>query len=131
MPSLPEPTGRSNPVLTLEDQREFMTLVAEAATLPEGVTVSETYAGGCRAYWNDPQACAMDRVVLYFHGGGYLLGSPKTHERLSGHIANAVGCRVLSHGAARKRRGRGKRRDQLDEAATRKRVRETRRVTHM
>ncbi len=82
--------------LTLEEQREFMLLVIEAATPPEGVTVSETYAGGCRSYWNDPRGGARDRVVLYFHGGGYLLGSPKTHERLVGHIANAVGCRVLS-----------------------------------
>ena len=82
--------------LTLEEQREFMSLVFESATPPEGVTVSETYAGGCRAYWNDPRGSARDRVVLYFHGGGYLLGSPKTHERLTGHLANAVGCRVLS-----------------------------------
>ena len=90
------PNPEAPVVLTLEEQREFMELVAEAATLPEGVTVSETYSGGCRAYWNDPRGGARDRVVLYFHGGAYMLGSPKTHERLTGHIANAVGCRVLS-----------------------------------
>src|SRR5688572_20148692 len=91
----PETPG-SGMALNLEEQREFMSLVIEAATVPEGVTVSETYAGGCRAYWNDPRDGARDRVILYFHGGGYLLGSPRTHERLTGHLANAVGCRVLS-----------------------------------
>src|SRR6185437_5239347 len=91
-----EDASRAGQGLTLEEQREFMSLVPEAATVPDGITVSEAYAGGCRAYWNDPRGGARDRVVLYFHGGGYLLGSPQTHERLCGHLANAAGCRVLS-----------------------------------
>jgi acetyl esterase/lipase len=35
-------------------------------------------------------------VILYLHGGGYVLGSPKSHERLVGHIAKAAGCRALN-----------------------------------
>jgi acetyl esterase/lipase len=81
---------------TLEQQRTGMAMIAAAGSLPEGVSISETYAGGCRAYWNDPAGCAMDRVVLYVHGGGYMGGSPKTHERLVGHIAKATGCRALN-----------------------------------
>ena len=81
---------------TLEQQRAGMAMIGESATVPEGVTVSETYAGGCRAYWNDPEGCAMDRVILYVHGGGYVIGSPKSHERLVGHIAKATGCRALN-----------------------------------
>ena len=62
---------------TLEQQRAGMAMMAESASVPDGVTVTETYAGGCRAYWNDPVGCAMDRVILYVHGGGYVIGSPK------------------------------------------------------
>lgn len=81
---------------TLEQQRSGMAVMAESATAPEGVTITETYAGGSRAYWNDPAGCAMDRVILYVHGGGYVIGSPKSHERLVGHLAKAVGCRALN-----------------------------------
>jgi monoterpene epsilon-lactone hydrolase len=81
---------------TLEQQRDSMTIMAQTATVPEGVTISETYAGGCRAYWHDPAGAVTDRVILYVHGGGYVIGSPKSHERLVGHIASAVGCRALN-----------------------------------
>src|SRR5678816_780567 len=81
---------------TLEQQRAGIGLMAESASEPEGVTITETYAGGCRAYWNDPAGGAMDRVVLYVHGGGYVIGSPKSDERLVGHIAKATGCRALN-----------------------------------
>ena len=91
-----EAAKASGIVPTLEQQREGILLVAQSAVAPEGVTVTEAYAGGCRAYWNDPQGAAMDRVVLYLHGGGYVVGSPKSHERLVAHIARQVGCRVLS-----------------------------------
>src|SRR5438094_2668513 len=87
------PTGR---VPTLEEQRSSMSLMAEMASVPEGLSVTETYAGGCRAYWHDPAGGARDRVILYVHGGGYVLGSPKSHERLVGHLARAAGCRALN-----------------------------------
>ncbi len=81
---------------TLEQQRAGIVLMSESATVPEGVTIAETYAGGCRAYWHDPAGGATDRVILYLHGGGYVIGSPKSHERLVGHLAKATGCRALN-----------------------------------
>lgn len=35
------------------------------------------------------------RIVLYFHGGAYLAGSPRTHRHLAAAIAGAAGVRVL------------------------------------
>lgn len=81
---------------TLEEQRAGIALMTEAATEPASVKVGETYAGGCRAYWHDPEGGAMDRVVLYLHGGGYVIGSPGSHTRMVGHLAKAVGCRALN-----------------------------------
>ncbi|KAF9425257.1 hypothetical protein BGZ94_007692 [Podila epigama] len=37
-----------------------------------------------------------DRIVLYLHGGGYFLGSIRTHRWASGAIARLGGARVLS-----------------------------------
>ncbi len=81
---------------TLEQQRASMVFIAETATEPSGITISETYAGGSRAYWHDAAGAANDRVVLYVHGGGYVIGSARNYDRFAGHLANSVGCRVLN-----------------------------------
>lgn len=35
-------------------------------------------------------------VVLYLHGGGYIIGSSTTHRGLTGHLAQASGCNVIT-----------------------------------
>ncbi|MEC8899240.1 MAG: alpha/beta hydrolase fold domain-containing protein [Pseudomonadota bacterium] len=34
-------------------------------------------------------------TVLYFHGGGYVMGSADTHRGIAGHLAKFSGCDVL------------------------------------
>src|SRR5262245_21236441 len=34
--------------------------------------------------------------LLYLHGGGFVLGSPDTHDRLTRELADGIGARVLS-----------------------------------
>jgi acetyl esterase/lipase len=38
---------------------------------------------------------APDRVLLYLHGGGYVMGSPRTHRELATRIACEAAARVL------------------------------------
>jgi epsilon-lactone hydrolase len=66
-----------------------------AAPLP-GVEVSPVDAGGVPAYWVDAAGGARDRVLLYLHGGGYVLGSAGGYNDFCGHLATAIGCRVLN-----------------------------------
>jgi len=70
----------------------FAAMTAE----PDGVRYTEIDAGGLRALWADPDGGATDRVVQYVHGGGYVIGSVDSHRKLTGHLARAVGCRVLN-----------------------------------
>ena len=35
-------------------------------------------------------------VLLYFHGGGFTVGSPETHEALCKHLAHLAQCAVVS-----------------------------------
>jgi len=35
-------------------------------------------------------------VVLYLHGGGYIIGSAATHKGLTGHLAKTSGCMVVT-----------------------------------
>jgi acetyl esterase/lipase len=60
------------------------------------VSVSEVDAGGVPADWVMVDGVSdADRVVLYFHGGAYVMGSRNTHRALAGHIARAAKARVL------------------------------------
>lgn len=62
---------------------------------PEGVTYAETEADGVPVLWCSPVDAAADRVLLYTHGGGFVVGSRHTHRKLAGHMARAIGCRAL------------------------------------
>lgn len=63
---------------------------------PTGVTYEETDAGGVPALWAVPvDGAAGDRVIVYTHGGGFVVGSRHSHRKLAGHLARAVGARVL------------------------------------
>jgi epsilon-lactone hydrolase len=52
-------------------------------------------AGGVDAVWVQSKDAEYDRVVLYFHGGGYKLGSTRSHRDLMTRISAAARCRVL------------------------------------
>jgi monoterpene epsilon-lactone hydrolase len=83
------------PAPTLEEMRANSGMMSQMTAEPEGVTFSVVDAGGVPALWAIPAQGADDRVLEYLHGGGYVLGSAETHQRLAGHLANAIGCRVL------------------------------------
>ena len=52
-------------------------------------------ANGVSAAWISAPGAAADRVVLYLHGGGYIMGSLNTHRDLMGRISRAAQARVL------------------------------------
>jgi len=69
---------------------ERMAAPAEADVKCEPVT-----AGGVSAEWISAPGAAADRAVLYLHGGGYVVGSIKTHRDLMGRVSRAAKARVL------------------------------------
>ncbi len=64
--------------------------------LPDGVTGTPVEAGGRPAEWIEAGDAVTSRAVLYVHGGGYVAGSIDSHRNLTGHLAEAAGCRVLA-----------------------------------
>ncbi|MGK2913621.1 MAG: alpha/beta hydrolase [Porticoccaceae bacterium] len=42
--------------------------------------------------WAKPAGADKTRVLLCCHGGGFVVGSSKSHRKMFGHIAKAVGC---------------------------------------
>jgi acetyl esterase/lipase len=53
-------------------------------------------AGGIAAEWIAPPNAADDRVILYLHGGGYVMGSINTHRAMVARIARASQARALA-----------------------------------
>jgi monoterpene epsilon-lactone hydrolase len=52
-------------------------------------------AGGVPAEWISAPGVDPGRAVLYLHGGGYVVGSIKTHRDLMGRVSRAAKARVL------------------------------------
>jgi acetyl esterase/lipase len=80
---------------TIEAQRAAMAAMLGGLPLPEGVTVNETRMGDCPADCITMPNSVHGRVVLYLHGGAYVLGSRATHRELASRIAAATAARVL------------------------------------
>jgi monoterpene epsilon-lactone hydrolase len=64
--------------------------------LPENVKISSIVIDGVPAEWQILPGVNEERVILYFHGGGMVLMSPKTHRALTIEIAKQAKMRVLS-----------------------------------
>jgi epsilon-lactone hydrolase len=60
------------------------------------VSCKPVAAGGVDGEWIVPADAPHDKAILYFHGGGFRLGSVVSHRDLIARIAEASCCRVLS-----------------------------------
>ena len=58
---------------------------------PEGVSYASGQVGGVDGIWVYPADGDKDRVLLYTHGGGFVVCSASTHRKVSGHVAKALG----------------------------------------
>lgn len=60
------------------------------------VTCQEVGIGGVKAEWIGAPNAAADRVILYLHGGGYVMGSIETHRELMARVSKAALARCLA-----------------------------------
>lgn len=79
----------------LRRRRAIAESFVELATEPDGVRWERADAGGVPGLWAVPVDARKCAVVVHLHGGGYITGSSASHRRLGGHLARAVGARVL------------------------------------
>ena len=85
----------SKPIPTeIKANRAF--LDAGARPLAKGVKGTLINASGVTAEMQIPEGAASDAVILYFHGGGYVGGSIASHRNLTGNLALASKCQLLS-----------------------------------
>jgi epsilon-lactone hydrolase len=83
--------GRGTPVAQM---RSDWDAAFRACTVP--VSCERVSAGGVDSEWIASATAAKHKAILYFHGGGFRLGSVTSHRDLIARISEASGCRVLA-----------------------------------
>lgn len=81
--------------LSVDEQRAVMETSASMFPVEPDVLTREINIGGIPADWVTVNESEAGRVVLYLHGGAYVMGSRNTHRGLAGRIARAARARVL------------------------------------
>jgi len=64
--------------------------------IPKEIEIKSITLDKIPADWVIPSDPIKDRVILYLHGGGWIMGSPLTCRRLNSAIAEATKIRILS-----------------------------------
>lgn len=81
--------------LTTAERRAQYERAEKVFPTPPDVKVEHVSAPAAPAEWLRPPAAEPGRVVLYLHGGGYVIGSPRSHRHLAAAIAGAAGASAL------------------------------------
>jgi len=76
--------------------RERMDALGTTFHPPEDVKIEPTTIAGRPAEWHTPAHTTPSRVLIYFHGGGYVSGSLISHRHLVAMLAKATDCRALA-----------------------------------
>ncbi len=89
--------------MSLEDLREAAETKAREKPLPSDIACEAVDAGGgaalqVKAEWVSAPEAATDKVLLYFHGGGYYRGSMNTVREMVSRMSRASGLTVLNVG---------------------------------
>ena len=71
----------------IEHSRRGLNLLGNVVPVAGGVTVEKTQVNGLRSEWHRPRTAAAGKVMLYLHGGAYVLGGCASHRHLVSYLA--------------------------------------------
>lgn len=83
------------PRKTTDDDRRLYETMLGSMPMDDDIQTERLGVNGVPAEWIYAPGARDDQVLLYLHGGGYVIGSMRTHRVMLSHIARAAGCRVL------------------------------------
>jgi len=76
---------------TVEEMRDDFERLASMFPQEEDIRKNPVKANGVPAEWIGAPEVDNNFVILYLHGGGYMIGSIRTHRDLAGRISRATG----------------------------------------
>ena len=85
-----------SPPMTAAEMRAFMVAYIEPRARPlEGVSVSEDEFAGLPARWVEPPGAADGALLIYLHGGAFVVETPNAHSAFLTHLTNACEIRAV------------------------------------
>lgn len=88
--------------MTPDDARNIFASLTDLFGVPEAIAgVEDRQVGDVRIRVYAPDTPTPLPIVVYFHGGGWLLGDLDTHDCLCRHLANRSACVVVAVGYRR------------------------------
>lgn len=88
--------AKASPDTDLAELRAGYAMMGAMVPVDDTVQVEVGELGGVPGEWLSPIVADEGRVVLYFHGGGYNIGSAETHRSMLTHLATRARTRVFS-----------------------------------
>ncbi len=87
--------GLVRPPMPIAGQRAVIRSLTAVAVAPRGVERSSGTLAGRSCEWHRPPQ-DNGRVLLYLHGGAYLIGSPATHRSITSNLAKRCAMAVCA-----------------------------------
>ena len=80
------------PNVPVERARQHLETFAKMfLVVSKGVSAESGQLAGIDVDWLRPKGARADKILLYLHGGAYILGSRRTHRQLVSHMAREAG----------------------------------------
>src|SRR5258705_8500673 len=86
----------SSPLVEL--RRHYESIAAGFGPPPDDVVVESAQLGQIKGEWLSVGETQPQRLVIYFHGGGYISGSPESHRTLIARLPKTAGRAALDFG---------------------------------
>ncbi len=87
---------KADPSRSVEEMRKHMSRLARLFPAPKGTRSDPITINGVHCEWVATEATRDDGpIILYFHGGGYVAGSPSSHRHLVSRLCSASCGRAL------------------------------------
>ena len=80
---------------TIEEMRANLEAVTLLFPLAKDIECEPVDVGGIPGEWIIAPGGEENRIILYLHGGGYVMGSINTHREMVSHISRAAKARIL------------------------------------
>ena len=82
--------ARKGGMSDIEELRtQFAQLFTRFGSAPSEMSFEAAQLGPVAGEWERPARAHPGRMILYFHGGGFIAGSPQRHRGLAGRLAQA------------------------------------------
>ena len=87
-------TGENKSVSLAEIRARYSKMLAQNPA-PAGITFEDVVIGGIPGQLATPDVLRTDAVVVYIHGGAYIVGEPAGYHGIGGNLAKTMGAKVF------------------------------------